>query len=143
MSSSLIAACPHCHKKNRVNLDKPRSQAKCGACGQALFDGSVISPNSDQFRIHRSADVPLVIDFWASWCGPCQQFAPVFSEVAKQYAEQARFIKISTETEPHLAQHFAIRSIPTIMVIKQGQEVDRLAGALPPQAFQQWLQQRL
>ncbi|RUO74963.1 thioredoxin TrxC [Pseudidiomarina sediminum] len=143
MTTSIVAACSHCHKKNRVPADKARAEAKCGACGQPLFDGQAFSVTADQFRTHRDSDLPLVIDFWASWCGPCQQFAPVFNEVAKRYADKVRFIKISTETEPHLAQHFAIRSIPTLMIIDQGQEIARQAGALPAQHFQQWLDRHL
>lgn len=143
MTASLVAACPHCHKKNRVPLEKPRAEAKCGACGHMLFDGQAFSVTADEFRSHRDSDIPLIIDFWASWCGPCQQFAPIFSDVAKRYAGKARFIKISTETEPHLAQHFAIRSIPTLMVIAQGQEIARQAGALPAQHLQQWIDRQL
>ncbi|RUO63143.1 thioredoxin TrxC [Pseudidiomarina insulisalsae] len=143
MSASTIAACPACHKKNRVPEQRKRAEAKCGACGTPLFGQGAFSVNADQFRAHRDADLPLVVDFWASWCGPCKQFAPIFDEVARHYSERARFLKVSTETEPHLAQHFAIRSIPTLMIVKNGQEVVRQAGALPAQQFRQWLQHHL
>lgn len=141
MSDHLIAACPSCHKKNRVALNKPSSEAICGACKAPLFPGQAFSVSADKFRLHRDSGLPLVIDFWASWCGPCQQFAPIFEQVAKQYADKARFIKVSTETEPHLAQHFMIRSIPTLMIVKNGQEIARQAGAMGPSQLVQWLQQ--
>ena len=143
MSDQFIAACPACHKKNRVAADKPRGEAKCGACKSPLFPGKAFKVTADEFRVHRDSDLPLVVDFWASWCGPCQQFAPIFEQVAQQYADQARFVKVSTETEPHLAQHFMIRSIPTLMVIKNGQEVARQAGAMGPSQLVQWLNQHL
>ena len=143
MSDNIIVACPSCHKKNRVATDKPRSEAKCGACKASLFPGKAIAVNADEFRLHRDSDLPLVVDFWASWCGPCKQFAPIFEQVAQQYAEKARFVKVSTETEPHLAQHFMIRSIPTLMVVKNGQEVARQAGAMGPAQLVQWLNQHL
>ena len=141
--NSMIVACPHCHKKNRVPADKAKAAAKCGLCDAQLFSGQAFSVNADAFRQHRDSDLPVVVDFWASWCGPCQQFAPTFSQTATKFAEQARFVKVSTETEPHLAQHFNVRSIPTLIVMKNGQEVARIAGALPPQQFEQWLQQHI
>lgn len=141
--NNIIVACPSCHKKNRVSLNKPRSEAKCGACKASLFTGKAFAVNADEFRVHRDSDLPLVVDFWASWCGPCKQFAPIFEQVAQQYAEKARFVKVSTETEPHLAQHFMIRSIPTLMVVKNGQEVARQAGAMGPPQLVQWLNQHL
>ncbi|RZQ57006.1 thioredoxin TrxC [Pseudidiomarina tainanensis] len=143
MADNIIVACPSCHKKNRVVTDKPRSEAKCGVCKASLFPGKAFAVNADEFRVHRDSDLPLVVDFWASWCGPCKQFAPIFEQVAQQYAEKARFVKVSTESEPHLAQHFMIRSIPTLMVVKNGQEVARQAGAMGPAQLVQWLNQHL
>ena len=139
MSESIIVACPACHKKNRVVIAKKAEGAVCGHCKSALFSGRVISVNSDQFRAHQSAELPLVVDFWASWCGPCQQYAPQFEKAAETLSYDAQFLKISTESEPHLAQQYAVRSIPTTLVLQHGQEVARQAGAMSATQLQQWV----
>ncbi|MDG6778847.1 thioredoxin TrxC [Thiomicrorhabdus sp. zzn3] len=134
--------CPHCGGLNRVPEEKLNSQPTCGKCKQALFTGKPIEMNSAQFtRALQKSDQTLVVDFWAPWCGPCQSFAPTFSQAAAQFEPKARFIKINTETEQQIAAQFGIRSIPTLAVFRNGQEVERLSGALPPQEFSRWLQQ--
>ena len=112
--------------------------AVCGQCKSSLFSGEVIAVNSDQFRSHQSADIPLVVDFWASWCGP-QQYAPQFEQAATNMRYAAQFLKISTEQEPHLAQQYAVRSIPTTLLIMNGQEVARQAGVMSASQLQQWV----
>ncbi|MGX5915187.1 thioredoxin TrxC [Aliidiomarina sp. Khilg15.8] len=139
MSESLIIACPACHKKNRLPVDKKEPNAVCGQCKSKLFNGEVITANSDQFRAHQSADLPLVVDFWASWCGPCQQYGPHFVQAARQRPFDAQFLKISTETEPGLAQQYAVRSIPTTLLVKNGQEVARQAGVMSATQLEQWI----
>lgn len=139
MTDSMLITCPHCHRKNRSPVERLSANPQCGACKQSLFNGKPLALTSAQFAKHSSADLPLVIDFWASWCGPCQQFAPVFEQAASRAEPRARLIKIDTEAAPDLAARFAIRSIPTLLILHHGKEIARLNGAMPAQEFERWL----
>lgn len=141
MSDSQIVTCPYCHRKNRVPGGKPLSEGKCGACGSALFNGQPVELNEANFSAHAGTDLPLVVDFWATWCGPCQQFAPVFAQSAAELEPGVRLGKVNTENEQALAARYGIRSIPTLAIFRRGQEIARISGALPPQQFQQWVRQ--
>ncbi|RJG51603.1 thioredoxin TrxC [Motilimonas pumila] len=135
-----IIRCSQCHTQNRIPVAKIASDPQCGKCKQAILSGPV-NATGNNFEAFKQAGLPIVIDFWASWCGPCQQFAPTYSQVATELAGKAIFLKLDTEAEQQLAGQFQIRSIPTLMVLKAGKEQTRVAGALPANQFRQWLTQ--
>lgn len=140
----MIIMCPHCGGLNRVADEKLQQNPQCGKCQQSLFTGKPIEMNSTQFnRAMQKTDLPMVVDFWAPWCGPCQGFAPVFQQAAMNFEPRARFVKINTETEQQLGAQLEIRSIPTLAIFKNGQEVTRMSGAMDLGQFSQWLNQYL
>lgn len=143
MSDALIVACPHCHRKNRVPESKLASEGKCGVCKEDLFSGLPIELSDNTFDAHISADIPVVVDFWAPWCGPCLQFAPIFTQMAKELEPRVQLAKLDTEAQPNTASRFGIRSIPTLIIFKQGKEIARMSGALPAGQFKQWVLQSI
>jgi thioredoxin 2 len=144
MAESLHIVCPHCDGINRVPQAKLGAGGKCGACHQPLFPGEPLALNQQRFQRHLTKnDIPLLVDFWASWCGPCQMMAPVFAQAAQQLEPRLRLVKINTEQEQALAAQLAIRSIPTLILYKQGHEVARMSGAMDLQNLLAWTQQQL
>jgi thioredoxin 2 len=134
--------CPHCNAVNRIPVDKPAAQGKCGRCHKPLFDGhpTVASLAGFNAQVQKS-DVPVVVDFWAEWCGPCKAMAPHFERVAGELEPQFRFLKVDTEAEPELAARYQIRSIPTLMVFKNGAIIAQQAGAMDSGSLRNWLKQ--
>jgi thioredoxin 2 len=136
--------CPHCDAINRIPTDKPAAQAKCGRCHKALFSGKPIPVSAKSFAVHiQRSDIPVVVDFWADWCGPCKVMAPAFERVAGELEPEVRFLKVDTEAERNLAARYDIRSIPMLIMFRKGGIVTQRAGAADAQSLRTWIQQNM
>ena len=136
--------CPHCDAVNQVAVDKPAAEAKCGVCHKPLFTGHPSPVATDRFDKHLARnDIPVVVDFWAEWCGPCKMMAPVFEKIAGEIEPEMRFLKVDTDREPELAAWYGIRGIPTLMVFRKGEMVAQRAGAMDPATLRSWLKQQI
>jgi thioredoxin 2 len=133
-------ACPHCDALNRVPGERLGDSPKCGKCKAALFTGAPIELTDGNFsgQVERTS-IPLVVDFWAPWCGPCKAMAPHFARAASQLEPRVRFAKLNTDENPHTAAHFAIRSIPTVVLFRNGREAARQAGAMDAHGLEAWI----
>ena len=140
----MITMCTNCGGLNKVPETKLSNNPNCGKCKKPLYKGEPTSMTGAQLtRAIEKTDELLVVDFWATWCGPCQQFVPTFKQVAAQLEPKARFIKIETEKEQAISTKYNIRSIPTLAIFKNGQEIDRVSGALSAPDFTNWVNQYL
>ena len=137
-------ACATCGQMNRVPVEKLAAGPKCGSCGEALVDGKVIELDA---RAHdkatKSDELPLLVDYWAPWCGPCRQMAPEFVKAAASLKGRARLAKLNTEDNPQIAQRTRIQGIPALVLYKRGREVARLAGARPARDIVAFVQEHL
>lgn len=140
MSVSLHVVCPVCGGINRVPSSRDAAAAKCGKCGERLFRGKPVALDESGFsRFIEKNDIPVVVDFWAEWCGPCKMMAPVFEQAAAQLEPKVRFAKLDTEQAQSVAVRYQIRSIPTLVLFKGGKEVARQSGAMGLAALTDWV----
>ncbi|WP_417332167.1 thioredoxin TrxC [Halarcobacter sp.] len=125
--------CPHCLKVNKIPKKDSYSKANCGSCKNSLLDTTPIELDESNFdHVIVNSEIPVIVDFWAPWCGPCKMMAPIFNEVSQKYPLKALFVKVNTEQHQNLGAKYQIRSIPTLIVYKNGNEVKRVSGALDP-----------
>ena len=123
--------CPHCKSVNNIPLRESYKKANCGKCKNSLLETKPVELTDANFdEVIVNSDVPIIVDFWAPWCGPCKMMGPNFEKSATKFALKALYTKVNTENEQNLGARFGIRSIPTIIVFKNGKEVHRVSGAL-------------
>jgi thioredoxin 2 len=133
--------CPQCTAINRIPADKPAENARCGACHNAVFNGKPAAVSEQSFGTHlRRNDIPVVVDFWADWCGPCKMMAPAYAQAAAEMEPEVRFLKVDTEAEQQLAAQYNIRSIPTLILFRDGQVLAQRAGASDASSLRDWIQ---
>jgi thioredoxin 2 len=144
MSDAQHIVCPYCAGVNRVPSTRLAQAPICGKCKQPLFAGRPLELTAANFQTHIGrSDIPVLVDFWAPWCGPCQMMAPVFEQAAAQLEPQVRVAKLNTEAEQALAGQFGIRSIPTLALFKAGREIARQAGAMDLNSLTGWVRSQL
>jgi len=133
----MIIKCPNCQKLNRLPPNRMEEKPICGTCKSSLLLGSIEVDEISLKEIINESKLPVIVDFWAPWCGPCKMFAPTFQDSAIQYGEKILHLKLDTEANPAISQQYNIQSIPTLIIFKNGSEVERIFGALSPAELNQ------
>jgi len=138
--STMHIVCPSCQAVNRIPSERLAQHPRCGKCKEALFTGHPLELTSRDFQQHIARnDIPVVVDFWAAWCGPCKMMAPAYAQAAVKLEPRVRLAKLNTEQEQGIAAQFNIRSIPTLILFKAGREIARQAGAMSAADIVRWI----
>ncbi len=142
--TTINISCPKCSATNRLPNDRLADGPTCGKCKKQLFTGkAVVLTAANVASTLNHNEIPVLVDCWAPWCGPCKSFAPIFEQAAKEFEPRLRLAKLNTEEQQQIAGRWNIRSIPTLILFKQGKEVARQAGAMSMPQLKQWLQQQV
>ncbi|MCQ2999690.1 thioredoxin TrxC [Pseudomonas syringae] len=139
MSEPMLIPCPHCNGLNRIPNERLGDQPKCGRCKQQVLLRAPFNLTQGDYASQIKGDLPLLVDVWAEWCGPCKSFAPIFEQAASELAGRCRLAKLDSEANPQLSEQLGIRSIPSLILFRNGQEVARQSGAFPLQQLLAWL----
>ena len=141
MSHSIHVVCPVCDQVNRFAADRPAAQAVCGRCSSPLFLGKPVDLDDARFDNHVTrSDLPVIVDFWAPWCGPCRAMAPVFEQAARALEPRARFVKVNVDENPAAAARFGVRGIPALFAIKGGSVQEQHAGVADGKLLASWVE---
>ena len=144
MSFSRKVVCPYCGAVNRIPGDRLNDNPRCGKCNKDIFASRPVDLTTANFQSHIvNSEIPVLVDFWAEWCGPCKMMAPAFEKAAVALEPNVRLVKLNTENEQQIAAQFDIRSIPTMILFKDGKEIARQSGAMMGGQIEQWVKEQL